>query len=430
MIPRYSLPEISELWTDEYKFASWLEVEIAVCEAWAELGRIPKAAVSRIKKRADFDTQNILKIEATVKHDVIAFLTDVGSYVGDDAKYIHFGMTSSDMLDTATALILKRAGDLIVKQAKKLMAEVRKKAVKYKFQPKVGRTHGVHAEPMSLGLTFAMWYSELERDLDRLKRAVESVAYGKISGAVGTYANIDPKIEKIVCRKLKLKPAPVSTQIIQRDRHAELLWALAVTASSIDKFATEIRHLQKTEVLELEEGFSKGQKGSSAMPHKKNPITCEQMSGMARLLRGNLTVALENIPLWHERDISHSSVERVIFPDSTIIVYYMLTKFAGIVKNLTVYPDNLTANLNRTGGLIYTGKILLAVTEKLGSRERAYELVQKIAHEAWSRGENFRDRLAEHPIIKEYFTASEIEKMFDYKPYLKHVDYIYKRVFG
>ncbi len=430
MIARYSLPEISELWTDEYKFATWLEVEIAVCEAWAELGRIPKAAVQRIKKKADFDTQAILDIEETVKHDVIAFLTNVGSYVGKDSKYIHFGMTSSDMLDTASALVLKRSGELIVKQARKLMTEVKKKAGKYRYQPKVGRTHGVHAEPTSLGLTFAMWYAELARDLDRLERAVDNVAYGKISGAVGTFANIDPQVEEIVCRKLKLKPAPVSTQIIQRDRHAELLWALAVTASSIDKFATEIRHLQKTEVLELEEGFSKGQKGSSAMPHKKNPITCEQMSGMARLLRGNLTVALENIPLWHERDISHSSVERVIFPDSTIIVYYMLTKFASVIKNLAVYPENLKANLNRTGGLIYTGKILLAVTEMLGSREDAYALIQEIAHAAWSRGESFKDRLSSNPTICDHFSDDEIEEMFDCKPYLKHVDYIFKRVFG
>jgi adenylosuccinate lyase len=429
MIERYSLPEMSSLWTDEHKFATWLEVEIAACEAWARVGVIPDAAVRRIRSRARFNTKNILNIEETVKHDVVAFLTDVGNSVGKDAKYIHYGLTSSDVLDTANALTLKRAGDLLVVGTKTLLSEIRKKARKYKNQPKVGRTHGVHAEPMSLGLTFAMWYAELVRDLERLKRAIESISVGKLSGAVGTFANIDPSVEKYVCRKLKLKPAPVSTQIVQRDRHAEFIWAIAVTASSLDKFATEIRHLQKTEVLELEEGFSKGQKGSSAMPHKKNPITCERISGMARLLRGYVTVALENMPLWHERDISHSSAERVIFPDSTIILDYMLHKFTEIVRNLKIYSSNLLANLDRTGGLIYTGKILLAVTERTGSREEAYNLIQKTAHSAWEKGVSFKDRLLSDPTIKRLFSEEEIEAMFDYRPYLKHVDMIYKRVF-
>jgi adenylosuccinate lyase len=429
MIERYSLPEMSSLWTDEYKFSTWLEVEIAACEAWAKLGKIPEAAVKRIKSKARFDTENILKIEETVKHDVIAFLTDVGGYVGQDAQYIHYGLTSSDMLDTATALILKRSGDLLVVGVKSLLSEIRKKARKYKYQPKVGRTHGVHAEPTSLGLTFAIWYAELERDLERLKRAIESVSVGKLSGAVGTFANIDPRVEKYVCRKLGLKPAPVSTQIVQRDRHAEFIWALAVTASSLDKFAVEIRHLQKTEVLELEEGFSKGQKGSSSMPHKKNPITCERISGMARLARAHLNVALENIPLWHERDISHSSVERVIFPDSTILLDYMLHKFTEVVRNLRVYPRNLRANLDKTGGLIYTGKILLEVTERLGSREKAYRLIQKAAHKAWEKGGSFKDELLAEPSIGKHFSVEEIEAMFDFRPYLRHVDMIFKRVF-
>jgi adenylosuccinate lyase len=429
MIERYSLPEMSSLWTDEYRFSTWLEVEIAACEAWAKLGKIPEAAVKRIKSKARFNTDNILKIEETVKHDVIAFLTDVGGYVGKDAQYIHYGLTSSDMLDTATALILKRSGDLLVVGVKSLLSEIRKKARKYKYQPKVGRTHGIHAEPTSLGLTFAMWYAELERNLERLKRAIESVAVGKLSGAVGTFANIDPRVEKYVCRKLKLKPAPVSTQIVQRDRHAEFIWALAVTASSLDKFAVEIRHLQKTEVHELEEGFSKGQKGSSAMPHKKNPITCERISGMARLARAHLNVALENIPLWHERDISHSSVERVIFPDSTILLDYMLHKFTEIVRNLNVYPRNLRANLDKTGGLIYTGKILLEVTERIGSRDEAYRLIQKAAHTAWEKGRSFKDELLAEPSISKHFSVEEIEAMFDFKPYLKHVDMIFKRVF-
>jgi len=429
MIERYSLPEMAGLWTDEYRFSTWLEVEIAACEGWAELGKIPTVAVKRIRSRARFDTKKILKIEEKVKHDVVAFLTNVGESVGADAQYIHFGLTSSDVLDTATAVVLKRSGELLVVRIKQLLSEIRKKARKYKYQPKVGRTHGVHAEPTSLGLTFAMWYAEMARDLDRLKRAVDNIAVGKLSGAVGTFANIDPKLEKYVCRKLKLKPAPVSTQIIQRDRHAEFIWALAVTASSLDKFATEIRHLQKTEVLELEEGFSKGQKGSSAMPHKKNPITCERVSGLARLLRGNLVVALENIPLWHERDISHSSVERVIFPDSTIILDYMLYKFTEIVKNLNVYPKNLMANLEMTGGLVYAGKLLLSVTERLGSREEAYQLIQKAAHSAWESGTSFKDKLLAEPSIRKNFTSRELEEMFDYKPYLKHVDTIFARVF-
>jgi len=429
MIKRYSLPEMSALWTDEYKFSTWLEVEIAACEGWVKLGKVPEAAVKRIRKNASFSTKRILKIEDTVKHDVIAFLTDVGNSVGADAKYIHYGLTSSDVLDTATAVILKRAGEQLVIRFKTLLSEVRKKARKYKLQPKVGRTHGVHAEPTSLGLTFTVWYAELVRDLERLKQAIATISVGKLSGAVGTFANIDPRLEKHVCSKLKLKPAPISTQIIQRDRHAEFIWALAVTASSLDKFATEIRHLQKTEVLELEEGFSKGQKGSSAMPHKKNPITCEQLSGMARLLRGNLTVALENIPLWHERDISHSSVERVIFPDSTILLDYMLHKFTGIVRNLTVYPRNLKANLNKTGGLIYAGKLLLVVTEKIGSRDKAYKLIQKAAHTAWKKGSSFKEELLSDRFMKENFTAKELDALFDYKDYLKHVDMIYNRVF-
>ncbi len=429
MIERYSLPEMSSLWTDEYRFSTWLEVEIAACEAWAKIGKIPEAAVRRIRSRARFSTENILKIEETVKHDVIAFLTDVGGYVGEDAKYIHYGLTSSDMLDTATAVTLKRAGDLLVTGVKTLMSEIRKKARRYKYQPKVGRTHGVHAEPMSLGLTFAMWYAELARDLERLRRAIDSVAVGKLSGAVGTFANIDPRIEKYVCSKLKLKPAPVSTQIVQRDRHAEFIWALAVTASSLDKFATEIRHLQKTEVLELEEGFTKGQKGSSAMPHKKNPITCERISGMARLMRGNLTVALENIPLWHERDISHSSVERIIFPDSTILLDYMLHKFTEVMRNLRVYPENMRTNLDKTGGLIYTGRILLDLTGEIGSREKAYEIIQRAAHTAWEKGRSFKDELLADPQIAEHFSRDQIESMFDYRPYLKHVDMIFRRVF-
>jgi adenylosuccinate lyase len=429
MIERYSLPEMANLWTDEYKFATWLEVEIAACEAWASLGTIPKAPVRRIKSKAKFSVKRIEKIEETVKHDVIAFLTDVGKSVGDDAKYIHYGLTSSDVLDTATAVILKRAGEQLIIRVKALLSEIRKKARKYKYQPKVGRTHGVHAEPTSLGLTFAVWYTEMSRDLERLKRSVENVAYGKLSGAVGTFANIDPAVEKYVCRKLKLKPAEVSTQIVQRDRHAEFLWALAVTATSIDKFAQEIRHLQKTEVLEVEEGFSKGQKGSSAMPHKKNPITCEQMSGLARVLRGNLIAALENIPLWHERDISHSSVERIIFPDSTILLDYMLHKFTGVVRNLTVYPKNLVANLERTGGLIYAGKLLLEVTERVGSREKAYRIVQKAAHDAWSSGTSFKDQLLADSVIKDNFRPGELDAVFDYRPYLRHVDMIFRRVF-
>ncbi len=430
MIPRYSMPEIAELWTDEYKYRTWLEVELAACEAWSRLGKIPKAAVARLQKKARFNSGSILKIEAKVKHDVIAFLTEVGRHVGPDAKYLHYGLTSSDMLDTATAIILKRSGLLIRERLKALMGEIRRKAMKYKYQPKVGRTHGIHAEPTSLGLTFALWYAECERHLERLDRAIEIISVGMFSGPVGTYTNVDPRVEQFACKLLGLKPVKISTQVIQRDRHAEFMSVLALIASSIDKFATEIRHLQKTEVLELEEGFSKGQKGSSSMPHKKNPITCEQMSGMARLMRSNLSATLENIPLWHERDISHSSIERIIFPDSTMLAYYMLAKFAEVVKNLTVYPKNLKKNLELTGGLVFTGGVLLAVTDKLGSREKAYALVQKIAHDAWSSGRIFREELAKNPTIREHFSDTELEKMFDVKDYLGHVDYIFKRVFG
>jgi adenylosuccinate lyase len=429
MIPRYSLPEMTNLWTDDNKFATWLEVEIATCEAWVKLGRMPVAAVKRIRSRAAFSAKRILKIEETVKHDVIAFLTDVGNSVGPDAKYIHFGLTSSDVLDTATALTLKRSGELLLTRTKALMSEIRKKAHRYKYQPKVGRTHGVHAEPTSLGLTFAVWYSEMSRNLDRLRKAVDTISVGKMSGAVGTFANIDPRVEKYVCARLGLKPAPVSTQIVQRDRHAEFIWALTMIATSLEKFALEIRHLQKTEVLELEEGFSKGQKGSSAMPHKKNPITCEQMCGQARLLRGNLIAALENIPLWHERDISHSSVERVIFPDSTILLDYMLFKFAQVIRDLVVYPRNLRANLDRTGGLIYSGRLLLVLTDRLGSREAAYTLIQRAAHSAWKEGSSFKKVLMADPEISGRFTATELKSLFDYKPYLSHVDTIFKRVF-
>jgi len=430
MIPRYSMPEIAELWTDEYKYRTWLEVELAACEAWSKLGKIPKAAVTRLRRNAKFSSRNILKIEAKVKHDVIAFLTEVGRHVGPDAKYLHYGMTSSDMLDTATALILKRAGILIRGELKTLMSEIRRKARKYKFQPKVGRSHGIHAEPTSLGLTFALWYAECDRNLVRLDRAIEGVSVGMLSGPVGTFTNIDPRVEIHTCRILDLKPAPITTQVIQRDRHAEFMSVLALISSAIDKFATEIRHLQKTEVLELEEGFSKGQKGSSSMPHKKNPITCEQMSGMARLMRSNLMVALDNIPLWHERDISHSSVERVIFPDSTMLAFYMLRKFSEVMRNLTVYPKNLKQNLDLTGGLVFTGSVLLAVTDKLGSREKAYSLVQKIAHEAWDAGKVFKDELTRDKTMQEHFTPKELEAMFDVKAYLGKVDFIFKRVFG
>jgi adenylosuccinate lyase len=429
MIERYTTPQMKFLWSDQNKFQKWLDIEILACEAMANLGIIPKSAVSKIKRKAKFNVKRIEKIEEKTKHDVVAFLTNLAENVGEDSKYIHFGMTSSDILDTSLSLLMREAGGVILKRLEELSKSVRKKAFQFKHTPMIGRTHGVHAEPITLGLKFALWFAELQRHLPRLKSSIDTISVGKISGAVGSFSNLNPKVEEYVCRKLKLKPAPISNQIIQRDRHAEFMATLALIASSIEKFATEIRSLQRTEILELEEGFSKGQKGSSAMPHKRNPITCERLCGMARLVRTNAQASLENITLWHERDISHSSVERVIIPDSTIMVDYMLIQFNRIMENLLVYPENMQANLDKTKGMIFSGRLLLELAKKSGSKEEAYQIVQDNAMKAWKKNKDFRELILKDRKARRYLSQREIEECFDLDFYLKNVDNIFKRVF-
>ena len=430
MIERYTTPRMKDLWSEQNKFQKWLDVEILACEAMARLGIIPKSALGKIKKKAGFNVKRISKIEERTKHDVIAFLTNVAENVGPESRYIHFGLTSSDILDTSLSLLIREAGQIILGDLEELSRSIRKKAYRYRHTPMIGRTHGVHAEPMTLGLKFALWYAELGRHRKRLDAAIESISVGKISGAVGTFSNLSPKVEEYVCRKLKLKPAPISNQIVQRDRHAEFLNALALIASSIEKFATEIRSLQRTEILELEEGFSKGQKGSSAMPHKRNPIICERLCGMARLVRTNAQASMENIALWHERDISHSSVERVVIPDSTAILDYMLIQFDRIMQNLLVYPRNMMANLNKTRGMVFSGRLLLELSRKTPSKEEAYKIVQENAMRAWSEGRDFREMISGDSRVARYLSPKQVDECFSLNHYLRHVDYIFKRVFG
>ncbi|MFX4262051.1 adenylosuccinate lyase [Pelotomaculum propionicicum] len=428
MIDRYTLPEMKQIWSEENKYRKWLDVEIFACEAMAGLGKVPPEALAEIKEKANFNVQRIAEIEAVTNHDVIAFTTNVGEYVGDAAKYIHLGLTSSDVLDTALAALMKEAGGHILGRLKKLKEALLEKAAEHRRTIMIGRTHGIHAEPITFGLKMLLWVDETGRNIRRMEQAVETISVGKISGAVGTYANIDPRVEAHVCSRLGLKPANVSTQVLQRDRHAEYLTTIAVIGSSLDKFATELRSLQRTDILEVEEHFKKGQKGSSAMPHKRNPIIGERISGMARLLRGNALAAMENVPLWNERDISHSSVERVIVPDSTIILDYMLAKFTGTIADLLVYPDNMMRNVERTHGLIFSQRVLLALVEEKGiSRERAYELVQRNAMEAWRTGKNFRDLLLADGELTAQLDQKEINELFDYSYHLKNVDEIYKR---
>jgi adenylosuccinate lyase len=429
MIERYTTPRMKLLWSEQNKFQKWLDIEILACEAMAHLGIIPKSALSKIRKRAKFDVKRIAKIEEKTKHDVVAFLTNVAEHVGEESRYIHYGLTSSDILDTSLSLLMREAGMVILEDLEKLSLKLKKRAFQFKHTPMIGRTHGVHAEPITLGLKFALWYAEIRRHIERLKRAIDTVSVGKISGAVGTFSNLDPKVEEYVCRKLKIKFAPISSQIIQRDRHAEFMGTLALIASSIEKFGTEIRGLQKTEILELEEGFSKGQKGSSAMPHKRNPITCERLSGLARLVRTNAQASMENITLWHERDISHSSVERVIIPDSTILMDYMLIQFNSIMENLSVYPRNMLANLNKTGGMIFSGRFLLSLAQKTRSKEEAYRIVQDNAMKAWKEDKNFKQLILKDKRVRKHLSQQEIEDCFDLNYYLRNVDYIFKRVF-
>jgi adenylosuccinate lyase len=429
MINRYTRPEMGQIWEPENLYSKWLEVEIAACEAMAQEGLIPGEAFENIKKRASFSVKRILEIEKETKHDVIAFLTDVADHVGPDSRYIHLGLTSSDILDTSFALLLKQAMGLIIRALRDFMDVIRSRAVEHKYTAMIGRSHGIHAEPITFGLKLAVWYSEMKRDLKRLTEAQDTIGYGKISGAVGTFANISPKIESLVCEKLGLKPAEISTQIIQRDRHAQYFSSLAILAGGMEKIAVEIRHLQRTEVLEVEEPFSKGQKGSSAMPHKKNPIGCENISGLARLVRSNALAALENIALWHERDISHSSVERVIAPDSTILIDYMLHRLTGIVKGLVVHAERMKQNLEMMRGLIYSQQFLMKLAEKGVERQRAYVMVQRNAMKIWDSGRAFKDLILKDEEIGEYLTKSEVEEIFDLDYHLKHVDDIYTRVF-
>ena len=420
---------MASIWEPKNKFKIWLKVEILACEALAKRGEIPKTALKDIQEKSDFRVERIDEIEREVKHDVIAFLTCVAEYVGNSARYMHLGMTSSDVLDTALAVQLKQASTLILKELKAFQGALKTQALRHKMTPTMGRSHGIHAEPLTFGLKVANWYEEVGRNIERVKRARQSISYGQISGAVGTFACIHPEVEEYVCSKLGLKPAPVSTQIIQRDRHAEFFSTLAIVAGTIDKIATEIRHLQRTEVLEVEEFFSSGQKGSSAMPHKRNPVVSEQMCGLARIVRSNAFAALENIPLWHERDISHSSVERVIGPDSTILIHYMLRKMTSMMERLIVYPENMMRNLEKTEGLIFSQSVLLALVDKGITREEAYKLVQKNAMQSWTKGKDFLTLLKKDKKIGALLKKNEIEKIFNLKAQFKSVDIIFKRIF-
>ena len=429
MIPRYTHPEMGAIWSEQRRYETWLEVELAAADAMADAGIVPAEAARELRARAAFDLARIEEIEQTTQHDVIAFTTAVAEQVGPAARWLHFGLTSSDVVDTAQAIQMREACDLIVKGIAGLMEAVRIRAEEHRRTPMIGRTHGVHAEPMTLGLKLALWYAELQRDLDRVLRARETIAVGKISGAVGTFAHLDPAIEASVCERLGLQPAPVSSQVIQRDRHAELMSTLAITAASLEKFALEIRGLQKTEIGEVEEPFGKGQKGSSAMPHKRNPIGCEQITGLARLVRANAMAALENVALWHERDISHSSVERVILPDSFIALDHMLRRFTRIVRGMVVYPERMRENLNRSRGVVFSGTVLLELARRGLSREQAYEWVQRNAMRSFHEQKDFKELLLADPDLMKVLTPAEVEKAFDLDDHLRNVDVIFDRVF-
>ena len=430
MISRYTRKEMGKIWEPENRFRKWLDIELLVCEALNKSGEIPSSSLKKIKQKASFDIERIDEIEREVKHDVIAFLTSVSEHVGEDARYIHMGLTSSDILDTSLSLLLKEASELIIKDIEWLLAVLKKKAFKYKKTVMIGRTHGIHAEPITFGFKMALWYEEMKRNLVRMQRARENISCGKISGAVGTFAHTSPFLEEYVCKKLGLKPDPVSTQIIQRDRHAEYFATLAIIASSLDTFAQEIRLLQRTEVREAEEFFSKGQKGSSAMPHKRNPVLSENISGLARVVRSHALTALENVPLWHERDISHSSAERVIGPDSTILVDFMLNRFTSVVEKLVIYPEQMERNLNLTNGIFFSQGIMLKLVKKGLSRENAYRVVQRSALKTWDEGKDFKKIVSKDSAVKKYLSKKEIEQSCNLKNYLKHIDEIFARVFG
>ncbi|KLU60064.1 adenylosuccinate lyase [Peptococcaceae bacterium CEB3] len=428
MIERYTLPEMGKVWTDEHRLSLWLKIEIAACEGWASLGRIPAAAVDVIRERAAFSWERVQEIEQVTRHDVEAFRTNVAENVGDEAKYIHLGMTSSDVLDTALSLQLVEAADILLGKIERLEEVLKKRALEHRDTLMMGRTHGIHAEPITLGLKFALWYDEIRRQKGRLNFAREEIRYGKISGAVGTFANVEPEVEEAVCRKLNLKPAPVSTQILQRDRHAFFVTTLAGIASSLDKIATEVRNLQRTDVHEVEEGFGQGQKGSSAMPHKKNPIMSENISGLSRVIRGNAVTALENVALWHERDISHSSAERVILPDSTIGLDFMLHRTIQLLEGLKIFPERMKENIAKVHGLIFSQRVLLALIDKRVSRETAYAWVQEEAMKAWETRENFQTLVTGDSRIRAHLSEEEIAALFDFSYHTKHVGDIFKRV--
>lgn len=428
MIERYTRPEMGAIWTEENRFKAWLEVEILACEAWAELGVIPKEDVKLLRENASFDINRIKEIEEETRHDVVAFTRAVSETLGEERKWVHYGLTSTDVVDTALSYLLKQANEILQKDIENFIEILKNKAQEHKYTVMMGRTHGVHAEPTTFGLKMALWYEEMKRNLERFKEARKHVEVGKISGAVGTYANIDPFVEQYVCEKLGIGAAPISTQTLQRDRHAHYMSTLALIATSIEKFAVEIRGLQKSETREVEEFFAKGQKGSSAMPHKRNPIGSENMTGMARVIRGYMLTAYENVPLWHERDISHSSAERIILPDATIALNYMLNRFGNIVKNLTVFPENMKRNMDRTLGLIYSQRVLLALIDKGLAREEAYDTVQPKAMEAWEKQVPFRQLIEADDKITSLLSPEEINDCFDYNYHLKNVDVIFERL--
>lgn len=427
MIERYTRPEMKEIWAEENRFKAWLEVEILACEAWAELGEIPKEDVAKIRENASFDVNRIHEIEQQTRHDVVAFTRAVSETLGEERKWVHYGLTSTDVVDTALSYLIKQANDIIRKDLENFVEILREKAIEHKYTVMMGRTHGVHAEPTTFGLKLLLWYAEMKRNLERFNRAAEEIEVGKISGAVGTYANIDPFVEEYVCKKLGLKPALISTQTLQRDRHANYMSTLALIATSIEKFAVEIRGLQKSETREVEEFFAKGQKGSSAMPHKRNPVGSENMTGMARVVRGHMLTAYENVPLWHERDISHSSAERIIIPDATTALNYMLNRFGNIVKNLTVFPENMKRNMERTFGLIYSQRVLLALIDKGLTREEAYDTVQPLAMKAWETQVPFKELVEQEDKITSQLSQEEIDDCFNYEYHLKNVDRIFAR---
>jgi len=430
VIGRYTRPRMGAIWKEEAKFARWLRIEVLACEALAEQGRIPAEAAAEISRKGGFDVARIAEIEKTVHHDVIAFLTSVAEHVGESSRYVHMGMTSSDVLDTGLAMAMKEAGEILIEDVDALLEVLARRAREFKDTPCIGRSHGIHAEPTTFGLKLLLWHEEMRRNRERLERAVGTVSAGKISGAVGTFAHLDPCVEEHVCRELGLAPAAVSTQVLQRDRHAEYMATLAVVASSLDKIATELRSLQRTDILEVEEPFGKGQKGSSAMPHKRNPIIGERISGMARVLRGNAQAALENVALWHERDISHSSVERIIVPDSTILLDYMLDKLTWVIDGLQVYPENMMRNLEATRGLIYSQSLMLALVEKDLSREEAYKLVQEAAMSVWNADRRFLDAALDSAPLREHLSEAEIRACFDLQRQLRNVDRIFQRALG